>query len=101
MVTSAVAPSDIAQILLAADGDVDGESNGDVKSSGVDVDVISVSSTVGPSIISNGFSTAHVSRFETVRFITNLELRQNRPSSTSNVDNVRLLCDCLKLAIDG
>jgi len=84
VVTSAVAPSDIAQILLATDADVDVEPNGDVKSSGVDVDVISVSSTVGPSIISNGFSTAQVSRFETVRFITNLELRQNKPSSTSN-----------------
>ncbi|KYM97926.1 hypothetical protein ALC62_11272 [Cyphomyrmex costatus] len=91
VVTNAVAPSDIAQILLAADADVDVEPNGDVKSSGVDVDVISVSSTVGPSIISNGFSTAHVSKFDTVRFITNLKLRQNRPSSTSNVDNVRFL----------
>ncbi|KYQ50862.1 hypothetical protein ALC60_10001 [Trachymyrmex zeteki] len=101
VVTSAVAPSDIAQILLAADADVDVEPNGDVKSSGVDVDVISVSSTVGPSIISNGFSTAHVSRFDTVRFITNLELRQNRPSSTSNVDNVRLLRDLVNVTVSN
>lgn len=68
VVMRAVAPSDIAQILSA---DNDDESDLDVGKA---------------SIIKRGFSSAQISRFETVKFITNLEKHKNNSVLEEFVD---------------
>lgn len=81
VVTSAVAPSDIAHMLLTVDVDiVDVEPSEDAALSSADADIVTVSPIAGPSIISRGFSTAQVSKFETVRFITNLKIEIKKKS---------------------